>query len=269
MYIKYKRTLLLETSYQQLLKMNFKNREIVIKNALKIERITSILIKHLIGIHIQEETRSLDNKSSVLSLKSKIDLLYDSEKLDKKQYSNILHIMSIRNQFAHNYECNDFADLAIFIDGINKPLLKYVEEQADGTEANLKRGFNSMVDDVMNHLKVEFESIISDYKKSLRRAKYRLDEEYSKMLDYYGIKDPQERKEYKPVFQQIIEEEKRKGIDETLDERVKLRVIDLLKLRIEKLEKQLVTMAKKKISCPAGQQRFLAGTLAVIIKKKE
>lgn len=207
--------------------------------------ITSLIIKHLIGININEETRSLDNKSSALSLKSKVDLLYDTKKLDKKHYSNILHIMSIRNQFAHNYQCNDFSDLAIFIDGINKPLLEYTDKNAGELEDNLKHGFENMVNDAMDHLKPEFESIISDYEKSIIHAQYKLDIEYEKMLDDYGVKDPKRRKEYKPIFKQIISEEMQNGIDDSLDERIKLRVIELLKLQIEKLKKQLKKIAKK------------------------
>ena len=49
----------------------------------------------------------------------------DCGKIDKPTYINLLHIISIRNQFAHNFECDNFEDLPKFIDGIDKALLKY------------------------------------------------------------------------------------------------------------------------------------------------
>ena len=102
----------------------FANRQLAIEKTLIIEALTSKLIKHLLGLELEGKTKSLDNKSSSISLKSKIDLLSDAGKIDKGNYTNLLHIISIRNQFAHNFECNNFEDLPKFIDGIDKPLLQ-------------------------------------------------------------------------------------------------------------------------------------------------
>src|SRR5689334_17789694 len=124
----------------------FENRQIAIEKTLLIESLTSKLIKHLIGLDLYGDTKSLDNKSSSISLKSKIDLLSDCGMIDKESYSILLHIISIRNQFAHNFECDYFEDLPKFIDGIEKPLMKYCDKQSASREDSLKTGFLKMVD---------------------------------------------------------------------------------------------------------------------------
>lgn len=228
--------------------MGFKNRQIAIERTLKIEKSTSLIVKHIIGIAINEETKSLDNKSSALSLKSKIDLLYDCRKLKKEQYTNILHILSIRNQFAHNYECHDFSNLEKFIKGINKALLRHTDLNDLSQEEKLKDGFINMSNQVLSILKVEFDNIVVDYSKELRKAKSNLNSEHNKVLDHYGIKDKEERKIYKKKFAEIIDQEALKARDESLNERVHQRVLELMKQRIEDLEEKLKGLNRKLVT---------------------
>ena len=67
----------------------FKNRQIAIEKTLFVESLTSKLIKHMMGLDIYGNTKTLDNKSSSISLRSKIDLLMDCGKIDKPTYINL------------------------------------------------------------------------------------------------------------------------------------------------------------------------------------
>ncbi len=51
---------------------------------------------------VRPDSKTLGNKSSSLSFKNKIDLLYDIDDLTKEEYTSMLKFMEIRNQFIHN-----------------------------------------------------------------------------------------------------------------------------------------------------------------------
>ncbi len=70
----------------------FENRQIAIEKTLLVELLTSKLIKHLMGLDLDGNTKTLDNKSSSISLRAKIDLLTDCGKIDKQTYTNLIHI---------------------------------------------------------------------------------------------------------------------------------------------------------------------------------
>ncbi|TVZ47449.1 hypothetical protein [Olleya sp. Hel_I_94] len=210
-------------------KQDFKYRQLAIEKTLKIESITSFLIKNIIGLALNQETKTLSNKSSSLSLKSKIDLLYDCKKITKEEYSSLLHIISIRNQFAHNYDCQRFEDLPQFISGIDKPLLKYCESPSTDLNANLENGFNKMVEKIMESLKILFDELINDLKRQKRNIKAKHDRIVVKMLNYYGINTKEDIKIFKPHFVKIVDEENNKNEDEPIDDRVHKRILELLK----------------------------------------
>lgn len=168
-------------------KPTFENRQIAIEKTLFVESLTSKLIKHMMGLDLLGSTKSLDNKSSSISLRTKIDLLTDCGKIDKLTYVNLLHIISIRNQFAHNFECNNFEDLPKFIDGIDKPLLKYCPNLSASTEENLKTGFLNMADQAFKFLLNEFGGVTKEYQIDAEKLKIRITEDEQKLLDQYGI----------------------------------------------------------------------------------
>jgi len=165
----------------------FANRQIAIEKTLIIESLTSKLIKHLIGLDLYGDTKALDNKSSSISLRAKIDLLTDCGKIDKQTYSNLLHIISIRNQFAHNFECNNFEDLPKFIDGIEKPLLKFCLKITDSLEENLKSGFLNMMDQVFDFLRNEFQGVTKEYQIDSEKVKIFISKNEEELLNKYGI----------------------------------------------------------------------------------
>jgi hypothetical protein len=165
----------------------FTNRQLAIEKTLIIEALTSKLIKHLLGLDLDGKTRSLDNKSSSISLRSKIDLLTDAGKIDKVTYTNLLHIISIRNQFAHNFECNNFEDLSKFIDGIEKPLLQNCLTPTNLLEENLKEGFLKIFTQVFESLRSEFVGVTTEYQKNLSNLAIYISEAEEKLLNQYGI----------------------------------------------------------------------------------
>ena len=172
---------------------SFENRQVVIEKTLFVESLTSKLIKHMMGLELYGNTKTLDNKSSSISLRAKIDLLMDCGKLDKQTYSNLLHIISIRNQFAHNFECDYFADLPKFIDGIEKPLLKYCLEMTSSTEENLKNGFLNMIDQSFQFLRNEFRGVSKEFQIDASNVNIYIEEYEQKLLDQYGIQGARNR----------------------------------------------------------------------------
>ncbi|WP_299367387.1 hypothetical protein [Winogradskyella sp.] len=210
-------------------KQDFTYRQLAIEKTLKIESITSMLIKNIIGLAINEETKTLSNKSSSLSLKSKVDLLYDCKKINKEEYSILLHILSIRNQFAHNFDCKKFEDLPNYISGIDKPLLKYCESLTADHNQNLVNGFNRMIEIIMESLKIQFEEMIIDLKRQTRNAKAKYKRILDKRLNHYGIKEKEEMKIYRPLFIKIFDEEKQNPDEASLDLRVHNRILELIK----------------------------------------
>lgn len=185
----------------------FENRQIAIEKTLFIELLTSKLIKHMMGLDLDGNTKTLDNKSSSISLRAKIDLLMDCGKIDKQNYTNLLHIISIRNQFAHNFECNNFEDLPKFIDGIDKPLLKYCPNLNVSIEENLKTGFLNMLDLAFKFLSNEFRGVTKQYQIDAGKVKMRVEENEEKLLDHYGIEGARNRAIVLNKIRQFLNEE--------------------------------------------------------------
>ncbi|MDA3615940.1 hypothetical protein [Polluticaenibacter yanchengensis] len=185
----------------------FENRQVAIEKTLIIESLTSKLIKHMMGLDLHGNTKTLDNKSSSISLRAKIDLLMDCGKLDKLTYINLSHIMSIRNQFAHNFECDNFEDLPKFIDGIDKPLLKYCPEKTSSTEENLKNGFLNMIDQAFQFLRNEFRGVTKEFQIDASNVKIYIKESEQKLLDQYGIHGPRNRALVLNKIRQLLNDE--------------------------------------------------------------
>lgn len=198
----------------------FKNRQIAIEKALFFESLTSKLIKHMMGLELLGSTKSLDNKSSSISLRAKIDLLVDCGKIDKLTYANLLHIISIRNQFAHNFECNNFEDLPKFIDGIDKPLLKYSPDLSASVEESLKKGFLNMADQAFKFLLNEFGGVTKEYQIDTEKLKIRITEEEEKLLDQYGIEGARNRALVLNKVRQLLKEDENEGLNSKINDEI-------------------------------------------------
>ncbi|GJM27899.1 MAG: hypothetical protein DHS20C17_05340 [Cyclobacteriaceae bacterium] len=87
--------------------LNMKFRSDVLESALMIENQLNTLLLWLLRIE-DKTSRTLSGKSSSLSFKNKIDLLFDLKMLKKKDYAHLLFFMEIRNQVVHNFGVNSF-----------------------------------------------------------------------------------------------------------------------------------------------------------------
>lgn len=103
--------------------LNMEVRSWVISHVLRLEQTSSSLMRAILRM-FNENSKTLGNQSSSLSFKSKIDLLYDLEEIDKTYYNDLLKLMEIRNQFAHNPSAISFEEL----DNINPDINKYLEK---------------------------------------------------------------------------------------------------------------------------------------------
>src|ERR1700733_14383622 len=80
---------------------NMALRSAVISKVLRLEQTSSSALRAVFRM-FKQDSKTLGNSSSALPFKSKIDLLYDLEELDKIEYTHLLKLMEVRNQFAHN-----------------------------------------------------------------------------------------------------------------------------------------------------------------------
>jgi len=126
--------------------------------SIRAEEAASDALRNLLRT-VKGDSKTLGNKSSSLSFKNKIDLLYDIEDLNKDEYSSCLRFMEIRNQFIHNPSCNSFKDLeneAPDLSGFLKT--KLPSSQTDGEE-NYQESFTQLWIRVMGKiltLKLEY-----------------------------------------------------------------------------------------------------------------
>lgn len=126
--------------------LNMELRSWVIGQVLRLEQTSSSAIRSILRM-FKENSKTLGNQSSALSFKSKVDLLYDLEELEKTEYTHLLKLMEIRNQFAHNPQATSFEELDDINPDINKYLIKFqpkeIEEKAD-RETILKTIFSEL-----------------------------------------------------------------------------------------------------------------------------
>ncbi|WP_297332654.1 hypothetical protein [Flavobacterium sp.] len=121
-------------------------RSWVISHVLRLEQTSSSLMRAILRM-FNENSKSLGNQSSALSFKSKIDLLYDLEEIDKTYYNHLLKLMEIRNQFAHNPNATSFEELDNINPDINKYLEKNIPEEIvtdSDRETKLKAAFSEL-----------------------------------------------------------------------------------------------------------------------------
>jgi hypothetical protein len=91
------------------LPINYTNdlRLTILENSLFHEYLITKSVGDLLEIEV-ENSYSLSDKSSALSLASKIHLLIDLKTLSKEQKPKLFYYLEIRNQFLHNWKCKTF-----------------------------------------------------------------------------------------------------------------------------------------------------------------
>jgi len=118
----------------------------IISHVLRLEQTSSSALRSIFRL-FNENSKTLGNKSSALSFKSKIDLLHDLEEITEIEYKHLLKLMEIRNQFVHNPNAISFEEFDKINPDINKHLLRYEGEEADKTqpiETRLKTIFEEL-----------------------------------------------------------------------------------------------------------------------------
>lgn len=119
---------------------NLELRGKVLEDSLNLEKLASDVIKSVLRI-FKDQTKTLGNKSSSLSFKNKIDLLFDIGELDKDKFDHLVKFMEIRNQFIHNHECNSFDDLVKINSELTNYLIKNFSDGLKGKEFDLFGGY--------------------------------------------------------------------------------------------------------------------------------
>lgn len=128
-------------------KFNIQLRGKILEKALILEELTSRIIKLVLRI-IWDETKTLGNKSTSLSFKNKADLLYDLQDLNKDDYNYLIKIMEVRNQFAHNIQCNLWDDFK----EINPEVYKFIELKFPNENNSFSTSFRDMYQFIHNKL---------------------------------------------------------------------------------------------------------------------
>ena len=163
-------------------------RSFVLSHAIRQEQTSSKIIKALLRI-LKQKTKTLSNKSSSLSFKNKIDLLYDLEELSSDEYNHLLKFMEIRNQFIHNHECSSFIKLGESNSELTKYLKKNFANEKDDEEQSLLESYNQLFIICQSKLLVmerEFAAgILNDYEKYIDHQLYnRFDEVIQRALQH-------------------------------------------------------------------------------------
>lgn len=136
--------------------LNMELRSYVISHILRLEQTSSSLVRVILRL-FRDNLKSIGDTSTALSFKSKIDLLYDLDEINKIEYSHLIKLMEIRNQFAHSHNAISFESLDKINADINKYLLKYLPDDTPieyTREEKLKHSFQKIFMDVCGTLLV-------------------------------------------------------------------------------------------------------------------
>jgi hypothetical protein len=90
----------------------------VLEHSLQLEGYATLWLSIFLDID-SRISKTLGNKSSAISLNSKINLLIDLGALDSKMSDKFLKLMEIRNQFMHNPHAKTFVDCSNYISGLH------------------------------------------------------------------------------------------------------------------------------------------------------
>jgi len=97
------------------------------------DAINSLLLLNL-GIYDKSSTKLFGQKAGI-TLKNKIDLLYDINVLSKEQHGDLELLMIIRNKFTHDIHCDTFLSVLEQLDkGIKNRFKIFLEEGGELTD---------------------------------------------------------------------------------------------------------------------------------------
>ena len=147
---------------------------------------------------IKKDTpNTFSHKSSSISFKTKVDFLFDLERIDKKTYNDLITLMEIRNQFMHNLSAESYL---IVLNRLGKE--KYIENFASDL-----RSSNST-----NEVPTENELI---YKYGVNRLYLQISNKLTEVVDTINKEIEEEKRN---LLNHEIYEIAVKLYDESLDE---------------------------------------------------
>lgn len=83
-------------------------RNTVINYGVSVEKYMSMFLAFLLDINDYQSSTSFGNTNNALSLQQKLNLFSDLGYIEKDEKKILKLFFEIRNQFAHNYQCNTF-----------------------------------------------------------------------------------------------------------------------------------------------------------------
>lgn len=147
-----------------------KDRVDVLNYSLQLEFEASLFLSIMLSIDLND-SKSLSNKSSSMSMKSKINLLSDMSMISKEDAKKFELFVSIRNQFMHNLSASDYENCLSFIEGGKNRLMKlYPQENSDYL---LDKGVRDLVTDLHRIIKNVVNSIKDSFKVKAERDYYK------------------------------------------------------------------------------------------------
>ena len=225
--------------------MNLKMRTIVLEYSLKIEsHINTLLLGHL-AIFDKEKTKNFGNKAGI-SFKSKIDLLFDIEVLDKLEHQNLELQMNFRNKFLHDIESDSFTHvLEKFDSGIKNRFIKFSESGKAENEAEYELAFENLFWNNMKVISKKYtdrrESITNrtnyltalyDSQMSLSSLASSFAEEISLIVENSELETPEINALFDPIIKSVLKFSKNYKIEGS---------------KIEKLAKEFELLPKNKM----------------------
>lgn len=156
--------------------MNIELKSKILKESITVEDLLSNILMTMLDIE-EPDNKSLGYRGTALSFKSKVDLLFDIQKIDKTLYSDLIMFMEIRNQFIHNIDADSFETVVDRIDKRKKLLAFYKEElksfdyEAD-EEHKLEISFTSLCYSILTRL-IDVKRLI--LKEKMESLKVRID----------------------------------------------------------------------------------------------
>jgi hypothetical protein len=149
--------------------MNLEKRTEVLERALIIEDKLSQILRALLDIDLPE-SKTLSHKASSLTFMTKVNLLYDVDKISLDTYRLLQLFGEIRNQFMHNLDAETYI---IVIDRIEKKtkILNLVPEHSkyfdnandkDELEKVYSLAFQKLSIHILENLRIAHEKVIQN-----------------------------------------------------------------------------------------------------------
>ena len=111
--------------------VKMKSRIQVLRMSLVLEKCINKLILFNLGIIYESSNTKLFSSKNALSFKSKVELLFDLNVIDKEQLLEFELFMTFRNKFMHDIEIQSYVDVVNNFDsGLNKRFKKFVVEKS-------------------------------------------------------------------------------------------------------------------------------------------